>query len=78
MRAFIHVAALLDLVALVPLSADAQEAEALRRELEQVRKQFETMQQEYLKSIESLGQRIQRLESRPPAPPAGGRTTLRA
>ena len=71
MRAFIHVAALLALVALAPLSATAQEAEALRRELEQVRKQFETMQQEYLKTIEALGQRIQRLESRPPAPPAG-------
>jgi hypothetical protein len=70
MLAFTCVALLLALLGLAPLPAAAQDAQALRRELDQVKKQFETMQQEYLKTIESLSQRIERLESRPPAPPA--------
>src|SRR6266540_4295246 len=70
MLAFTCVALLLALLALAPLPAAAQDAQALRRELDQVKKQFETMQQEYLKTIESLSQRIERLESRPAAPPA--------
>jgi hypothetical protein len=52
-----------------PVPAEAQqEAEALRRELEEVKKRFEAMQAEYLKTIESLSQRIQRLETQPAAP----------
>ncbi len=70
MLAFTCVVLLLALLGLAPLPAAAQDAQALRRELDQVKKQFETMQQEYLKTIESLSQRIERLESRPPAPPA--------
>src|SRR6266540_1173819 len=70
MLAFTCVALLLALLGLAPLPAAAQDAQALRRELDQVKKQFETMQQEYLKTIESLSQRIERLESRPPTPSA--------
>lgn len=68
MLAFTCVALLLVLLGLAPLPAVAQDAQALRRELDQVKKQFETMQQEYLKTIESLSQRLQRLESQPAAP----------
>lgn len=59
-----------------PDSAPA-EAESLRQELEQMRRQFERVQKEYQKTIETMGERLQRLEARPPtaaapaaAPPA--------
>jgi hypothetical protein len=45
--------------------AFAQDAEALRKELEQMRKQFQDVQQQYQKSIDSLSERLQRLEARP-------------
>jgi hypothetical protein len=48
--------------------ANAQDAEALRKELEQMRKQFQDVQQQYQKAIESLSQRLQRLEAQPAAP----------
>jgi hypothetical protein len=52
------------LVALIPSLARAQDADALRRELEQLRRQ----QEQYQKAIEALSQRLQRLESQPTAP----------
>lgn len=58
--------------------AVAQDAETLRKELEQMRKQFQDVQQQYQKAIDALGERLQRLESRPqpvavpPAVPSGG------
>jgi hypothetical protein len=58
---------LLAAVALVPVAATAQDAEALRKELEQMRKQFETMKDGYEKAITNLSERIQKLESKPPA-----------
>ena len=57
---------------LAPAVVRAQDTEALRRELEQLRRQ----QQEYQKAIEALSQRLQKLESQPapttaqPQPPA--------
>src|SRR2546428_5830863 len=44
-----------------PAVVGAQDTEALRRELEQLRRQ----QQEYQKAIEALSQRLQKLESQP-------------
>ncbi|HEY3065968.1 MAG TPA: hypothetical protein VGL09_09270 [Methylomirabilota bacterium] len=58
------------LLALLPVVVAAEDAEALRRELEQMRKDFERMQQQYQKSIESLTDRLKRLETRPTSPPA--------
>ena len=55
----------------------AQDAETLRKELEQMRKQFQDVQQQYQKAIDALGERLQRLETRPqstatpPAVPSG-------
>src|SRR5437667_5452703 len=48
-------------VLLIPAVVGAQDTEALRRELEQLRRQ----QQEYQKAIEALSQRLQKLESQP-------------
>src|SRR5207247_9774586 len=48
-------------VTLTPAVVGAQDTEALRRELEQLRRQ----QQEYQKGIEALSQRLQKLESQP-------------
>jgi len=64
------------LLALLPVAVAAQDADALRRELEQMRKDFERMQQQYQKSIESLTERLKRLETQPapPAPPSPGAT----
>src|SRR4029453_8944148 len=47
--------------------AQAQDAEALRRELEQLRRQ----QEQYQKTIDALSERLKRLEQQtaPPAPP---------
>src|ERR1700675_322991 len=52
---------------LAPAVASAQDAEAMRRELEQMRKQFESMKEGYEKSINSLSERLQKLEQAPPA-----------
>jgi hypothetical protein len=57
-------------LALVGAPAAAQDAEALRRELEQLQQQFKTMQEQYQKAIDSMTERLQRLEARPPAAPA--------
>ncbi len=64
MRGFVIVALWLAVV-LVPGFATAQDAEALRRELDQLRRQ----QEQYQKAIEALSDRLKRLES-PPAPAA--------
>jgi hypothetical protein len=50
-------------VVLAVMPAHAQDAEALRRELEQMRKNFEAMQEQYQKSMEALSERLQRLET---------------
>jgi hypothetical protein len=56
--------------ALVPLPALAQDAESLRRQLDEMRRQFEGMKEQYQKSMDAMAERLQRLESRPPAPAA--------
>ena len=65
MRAYIVAAAWLVVVS-APTYARAQEAEALRKELEQLKRQ----QEQYQKTIESLSERLQRLESQPRVPTA--------
>src|SRR5215831_10796072 len=45
-----------------PASAQ-QDADAIRRELEQMRKNFETMRQEYQKQMDAMAERLRRLES---------------
>ncbi|MBI1727262.1 MAG: hypothetical protein HYR50_08325, partial [Candidatus Rokubacteria bacterium] len=80
MRACIALALVLGL--LVPAApAPAQDAEALRREMEQMRKQFEAMQEQYKKTMDSMAERLERVEARPqPAPaaaPAMGLTAER-
>jgi hypothetical protein len=55
---------------LVPLPALAQDAESLRRQLDEMRRQFEGMKEQYQKSMDAMAERLQRLESRPPAPAA--------
>ena len=69
MRTYAVVAVWLVLV-LAPEFAGAQEAEALRKELEQLRRQQEQSQ----KTIDALSDRLKRLEAQPapPAPPAPG------
>ncbi len=59
---------LLIAAALVPLPALAQEADSLRRQLDEMRRQFEAMKEQYQKSMDAMAERIQRLESQPPAP----------
>src|SRR5262249_61860071 len=61
MRRWIGVS-LLAAAPLLPQPAAAQDAEALRRELEQMRKQFEGMKESYEKAIDSLSERLQKLE----------------
>ena len=64
MRALVTLAlALALLVQTVP--AGAQDAEALRREMEQMRKQFEAMQEQYKKTMDSMAERLERVEARP-------------
>jgi len=53
---------------LAPLPALAQDAESLRRQLDEMRRQFEVMKEQYQKSMDAMAERLQRLESRPPAP----------
>ena len=65
MRASIGIAVALALaVALAPGVVRAQDAEALRKELEALKRQ----QEQYQKAIEALSERLQRLEAAPPAP----------
>jgi hypothetical protein len=52
-----------------PTPARAQEAEILRRELEQLKQQLQQMQEQYQKTIQEMTDRLQRLEAQPPAPP---------
>jgi hypothetical protein len=59
---------LLALMTLTATPVAAEDAEALRRELEQMRRQFEAAQQQYRKAIETLSERIKRLEAQPPPP----------
>jgi hypothetical protein len=66
-------------VVLIGSTASAQEAETLRRELEQLQQQFKSMQEQYQKAIDSLTERLQRLEAKPQiaaAPPSSGEPTL--
>ncbi|HTE66057.1 MAG TPA: hypothetical protein VK736_07340, partial [Candidatus Binatia bacterium] len=69
MRALVGIC-LLAAGALVPGPAAAQETEALRKELEQVRRQFDTMKEGYEKAINQLSDRLKTLESRPATPAA--------
>jgi len=64
MRAFVALALLLGL--LVPAApVPAQDSQALRREMEQMRKQFEAMQEQYKKTMDSMAERLERVEARP-------------
>lgn len=64
MRAFVAVVLVLGLLA-PATSAAAQDALALRREMEQMRKQFEAMQEQYKKTLDSMAERLDRVEARP-------------
>lgn len=80
MRAFVALALVLGL--LVPAApAPAQDALALQREMEQMRKQFEAMQEQYKKTMDSMAERLERVEVRPQpaaaAPPATELTAQR-
>ena len=69
MRALVGIC-LLAAGALVPGPAAAQETEALRKELEQMRRQFDTMKEGYEKAINQLSDRLKTIESRPSLPAA--------
>ena len=64
---------------LAPAPLRAQDAELLRRELQDVKNQFESMKAGYQKAIDALEKRIESLETRPAAPmvpaPAPGAPT---
>jgi hypothetical protein len=72
MRVFVIVAVWLAIL-LAPALARAQDADALRRELEQLKRQ----QEQYQKAVDALSERLKRLESQPapaavaPAAPGG-------
>src|SRR5262245_25005992 len=57
-------------LALAPAPVRAEDAESLRRELQDVKSQFESMKAGYQKAIDALEKRIESLESRPSAPAA--------
>ena len=59
-----HVA-VLGLALAIATPAFAQDAESLRKELEQMRKQLQETQQQYQKAIDTLSERLQKLEARP-------------
>ena len=75
MHALIALALALGVV-LAAAPAPAQDAEALRKEMDQMRRQFESMQEQYKKALDSMAERLERMEkqapaaSAPPAPPA--------
>jgi hypothetical protein len=64
MRAFVALVLVLGLLAPATPAA-AQDALALRREMEQMRKQFEAMQEQYKKTMDSMAERLERVEARP-------------
>lgn len=64
MRALI-IACVVAGLALWAIPVSAEDAEALKRELEQMRRRFENSQQEYQKAIEAMRERLQRLEAAP-------------
>jgi hypothetical protein len=72
------VAVVLSLALAIATPAFAQDAESLRKELEQMRKQLQDVQQQYQKAIDTLSERLQRLEARPEViatpPPAAAST----
>ncbi len=51
-------------LAVAPAAATADDPETLRRELDKMRQQFESVQQEYAKAVEAVSDRLQRLEAR--------------
>jgi hypothetical protein len=51
-----------------PAAAVAQDAGALRRELEETRRRFERMQEEQRRALDLLTERLERLEAQTPAP----------
>jgi len=55
-------------MALFAAPAAAEDAETLRRELEQMRGRFEAMQQEHRRALEAMAERLRRLESAPAEP----------
>src|ERR1700694_3340227 len=59
--------AVLGLALMIAAPAFAQDAESLRKELEQMRRQLQDVQQQYQKAIDTLSERLQRLEARPEA-----------
>jgi hypothetical protein len=65
---------------LLSAPAGAQDVEALRQELQQMRTQFEAMKEGYEKAINRLGERIEQLESKPlpvaTPPPAPAPATM--
>ena len=63
----VRIVAVLGLALAIAAPAVAQDAESQRRELEQMRKQLEDVKQQYEKAIDTLSERLQRLESRPQA-----------
>src|ERR1700730_8192504 len=78
MRAMIALAFALSLI-LQAAPVPAQDAEALRREMEQMRKQFDAMQEQYKKTMDSMAERLDRVEKRPQpaaAAPAAPQTPM--
>jgi hypothetical protein len=77
MRAIVMTGVAVALLVL-PLAAGAQDAEALRRELEQMRRQLDTIQQQYKQAIDTMSERLRKLEAAPaptavaPPPAPGG------
>jgi hypothetical protein len=70
MRAFVATALVLGLLVQTTPSS-AQDAETLRREMAEMRKQLEAMQEQYKKTLDSMAERLERIEARPqPAPAA--------
>ncbi|HEU4439755.1 MAG TPA: hypothetical protein VFT36_10925, partial [Methylomirabilota bacterium] len=55
-------------VTTLPGPATAQDTAAIRKELEEMRKQFEAMKEGYERSINQLSERLKTLESKPPEP----------
>jgi hypothetical protein len=62
------IAAVVALLVGFPAVTAAQETDALRREIEQMRQQMQNAQREYQKALDALTERLQRLESRPQPP----------
>ena len=67
MRTF-TIALLVATACLLHLPAAAQDAESIRRELGQMREQFERTRRDYERALEALGERLRRLEAQPATP----------